>query len=106
MADARKRAEEALAAIDRSQYDPRVSPHNVIAKAEAALHASLADDLERIAAKFRKRPRITLLVRQPGNPDGTVFLSDDNYADALAAMDDIQQRYHFKAGPPEPEATR
>jgi hypothetical protein len=66
------------------------------------LHQSLCDDLERIAAKFKHRPRITLLVRQPGNPNGTVFLSDDNYVEAVAAMDEIQRNYAYAAGPAAP----
>lgn len=68
----------------------------------ALLHQELAEDLERIAAKFKRRPRITLVIRQPGNPDGTVFLSDDNLKEAMAALNDIQVTYAYAAGPPEP----
>lgn len=69
----------------------------------AHLHASLADDLERIAKKFKPGVRLSLVVRQPGNIDGTTYLSDDNTDDVIAAINDVRARPAYLAGPPEPK---
>lgn len=55
-------------------------------KAKEKLHETLSEHLERIAALYKVRPRITLIVRMPNKPDQTVFLSDDNWSDAMAAV--------------------
>ena len=69
----------------------------------AHLHATLADDLERIAKRFKSGVRLSLLVRQPGNPNGTTYLSDDNPDDVLAAIADVRARAAYVGGPPEPK---
>lgn len=67
-----------------------------------ALHSTLADHLERIAALYKVRPRITLIVRIPGKPDQSVFLSDDNLVEALAAVSYLETCAVYRAGPTEP----
>ena len=69
----------------------------------ADLHATLSDRLERIAALFRPGVRLTLIVRVPGNPDGTTYLSDDNVADVLSAINYTREKAAYMAGPREPE---
>ena len=65
----------------------------------------LSGKLDEIAAFYKVRPRITLIVRVPGRPKEGVFLSDDNWTDAVATV-----RYlsgdggTFAAGSPEPPA--
>lgn len=68
----------------------------------AKLHAVLCDHLEKIAALYKVRPRITLIVRVPGAPDQGTFLSDDSWADAVAAVEYLQGNAAYMAGPPEP----
>lgn len=68
----------------------------------AHLHAVLADHLEQIAALYKVRPRITLIVRVPGKPDQGVFLSDDNWTEAAAQVAYLQKSAAYVAGPPEP----
>lgn len=70
----------------------------------AFLHATLADDLERIAKRFRSGVRLSLVVRHPGNPDGTTYLSDDNADEVIAAINDVRVRAAYLGGPPEPPA--
>lgn len=76
----------------------------MLTRAEYAdLHATLADDLERIAKRFRPGVRLTLIVRVPGNPDGTTYLSDDNVDDVLSAINYTREKAAYVAGPGEPE---
>lgn len=70
----------------------------------AKLHATLCDHLEQIAALYKVRPRITLIVRMPGAPDQGVFLSDDSWTDACAAVEYLKGSATYVAGPPEPDA--
>ena len=69
----------------------------------AKLHATLCDHLEQIAALYKVRPRITLIVRMPGAPEQGVFLSDDSWPDAVAAVAYLQGHAAYVAGPPEPQ---
>jgi len=66
-------------------------------------HELLAEDLERIARHFKVRPRLTLIVRHPGNPDQNVFLSDDNWQDVVHTVEQLYGDAPYFAGPPEPE---
>jgi len=68
----------------------------------AHLHAVLCDHLEQIAGLYKVRPRITLIVRVPGKPDQGVFLSDDNWDEAVAQVAYLQKAANYIAGPPEP----
>lgn len=68
----------------------------------AELHSVLADHLEQIAGLYKVRPRITLIVRVPGKPDQGVFLSDDNWAEAVAQVAYLQKEAAYVAGPTEP----
>ncbi len=72
----------------------------------AKLHAVLADHLEQIADLYKVRPRITLVIRVPGDREQGVFLSDDNWADAVAQVAYLQRDATYVAGPPEPEPFR
>lgn len=72
----------------------------------ARLHSLLAGHLEKIAALYKVRPRITLIVRIPGAPDQGTFLSDDSWADAVAAAEYLQGNAAYVAGPPEPKSER
>jgi len=56
------------------------------------LHEDLCNDLERIAARFKSRPKITLLIRSPELPDGDVLLSDDDLALAIKAILRMQEK--------------
>lgn len=69
----------------------------------ASLHARLSSELERIARLFKPDVRLSLVVRQPGNPDGTTYLSDDNVADVLSAINYTREKAAYVAGPREPE---
>lgn len=67
------------------------------------LYGLLSDKLDEIAALYKVRPRITLIVRMPGKPDECAFLSDDAWPDAVATV----ERLHgdpkaFAAGPAAP----
>lgn len=63
----------------------------------------LSGKLDEIAALYKVRPRITLIVRVPGKPKECVFLSDDSWADAVATVRDLHgDPTAFAAGPPEP----
>ena len=76
----------------------------MLSQAEYAdLHTTLSDRLERIATLFRPGVRLTLIVRQPGNPDGTTYLSDDNVDDVLSAINYTREKAVYVAGPAEPE---
>lgn len=76
----------------------------MLTRAEYAdLYITLASDLERIARRFKPGVRLTLVVRQPGNVDGTTYLSDDNPDEVIAAITDVRARPAFVAGPGEPE---
>lgn len=69
----------------------------------ARLHALLAAKLEEVAALYRVRPRLTLIVRVPGRPDECAFLSDDNWTDAVRTVHHLQGGgASYVAGPPEP----
>lgn len=68
----------------------------------ADLHARLSSELERIARLFKRDVRLSLVVRQPGNPDGTTYLSDDNTDEVIAAINDVRARPAYAAGPAEP----
>jgi hypothetical protein len=70
--------------------------------AKARLHHTLCDHLERIAKLYTVRPRITLIIRVPGKPDQTVFLSDDNFNEAVAAVKYLYRNADYSAGPDEP----
>lgn len=69
------------------------------------LHIALCDHLEQIAGLYLERPRITLIIRVPGYPDRGVFLSDDNWTDAMEAVAYLQRDATYIAGPPEPKPT-
>ena len=63
----------------------------------------LSGKLDEIAAFYKVRPRITLIVRVPGKPKEGVFLSDDNWTDAVATVKYLSEDGGtFAAGPPEP----
>jgi len=65
----------------------------------------LSGKLDEIAALYKVRPRITLIVRVPGNPKECAFLSDDSWPDAVATVRDLYgDPTAFVAGPPEPVA--
>ena len=65
----------------------------------------LSGKLDEIAALYKVRPRITLIVRVPGKPKECAFLSDDAWSDAVATVRQLQNDpYTFTAGPPEPVA--
>lgn len=67
------------------------------------LHETLSEHLERIAALYKTRPKITLIIRVPGKPDQSVFLSDDNFEEARAAVAYLETHASYHAGPPEPQ---
>jgi len=73
-----------------------------VAHMSAHLHAVLSDHLERIACLHKERPRITLIVRVPGKPNQGVFLSDDNWTEAIAQVNYLNGAAAYVAGPPEP----
>lgn len=63
----------------------------------------LSGKLDEIAALYKVRPRITLIVRVPGKPKECAFLSDDNWADAIATVRQLHgDPTSFVAGPPPP----
>ena len=63
----------------------------------------LSGKLDEIAAFYKVRPRITLIVRVPGKPKECAFLSDDNWTDAVETVRQLQgDPSAFKAGPQEP----
>lgn len=65
----------------------------------------LSGKLDEIATFYKVRPRITLIVRVPGKPKEGVFLSDDNWSDAVATVKYLSgDGGTFAAGPPEPPA--
>lgn len=65
----------------------------------------LSGKLDEIAAFYKVRPRITLIVRVPGKPKECAFLSDDAWPDAVATVRDLYgDPTAFVAGPPEPVA--
>lgn len=65
----------------------------------------LSGKLDEIAALYKVRPRITLIVRVPGKPKECAFLSDDSWAEAVATVRDLHgDPTAFAAGPPEPVA--
>ena len=65
----------------------------------------LSGKLDEIAAFYKVRPRITLIVRVPGKPREGVFLSDDNWSDAVATVKYLSgDGGTFAAGSPEPPA--
>jgi len=68
----------------------------------AKLHTVLSDHLEQIAELYKVRPRITLIIRVPGKPDQGVFLSDDNWAEAVEQVAYLHKAANYIAGPPEP----
>ena len=69
------------------------------------LYAILSGKLDEIAALYKVRPRITLIVRMPGKPDECAFLSDDNWTDAVATVEYLStDTKTFAAGPPEPKS--
>lgn len=69
------------------------------------LYSLLSDKLDGIAALYKVRPRITLIVRMPGKPDECAYLSDDNWADVLATVAHLNRDSRtFRAGPDEPPA--
>ena len=68
------------------------------------LYGLLSDKLDEIAALYKVRPRITLIVRMPGKPDECAFLSDDAWPDAVATVERLYgDPMAFKAGPAEPK---
>lgn len=65
----------------------------------------LSGKLDEIAALYKVRPRITLIVRVPGKPKECAFLSDDAWADAVATVGQLHgDPTAFAAGPPAPVA--
>lgn len=67
------------------------------------LWSLLSGKLDEIAAFYKVRPRITLIVRMPGKPNECAFLSDDNWTDAVATVKCLSgDGGTFAAGPPEP----
>ena len=65
----------------------------------------LSGKLDEIAAFYKVRPRITLIVRVPGKPKECAFLSDDAWADAVATVGQLHgDPTAFAAGPPAPVA--
>ncbi len=69
----------------------------------AHLHALLSAKLEEIAALYKVRPRLTLIVRMPERPNEGAFLSDDNWTDVVGTVQYLQgDGASYVAGPPEP----
>jgi hypothetical protein len=56
------------------------------------LHYDISEDLERIAKRFKGRPKITLIVRNPELADGDVLISDDDFEQAIAAIRRLKDR--------------
>ena len=75
-----------------------------MSRSHAIVHELLAADLDRIARHFKVRPRLTLLVRHPGNPDANILLSDDSFAEIISAATALHADPAYLAGPPEPGA--
>ncbi len=50
------------------------------------LREDLSEDLNRIARRFKKNPKLTLVVRNPDLADGDVVLSNDDPELAIAAI--------------------
>ncbi len=73
-----------------------------MSQSHAIIHELLAADLERIAKHFKVRPRLTLLVRHPGNPDANILLSDDSFSEIIAAATALRTDPAYLAGPAEP----
>lgn len=71
--------------------------------AHARIHEMLAADLERIARHFKARPRLTLLVRHPDNPNANILLSDDNLSEVVSAATALRADPAYLAGPSEPD---
>lgn len=61
------------------------------------LHFELTGDLNRIAMRFKGKPKISLVVRFEGAPTKGVFLTSDTVAEVHAAIDfleaDAQHRF-------------
>ena len=68
----------------------------------ADLHVRLSSELERIARLFKPGVRLSLVARQPGNRDSTVYLSNDNTDEVIAAINDVRARAAYVGGPAEP----
>ena len=68
----------------------------------ADLHVRLSSELERIARLFKPDVRLSLVVRKPGNPDSTTYLSYDNTDEVIAAIEYIRARATYVGGPVEP----
>ena len=73
-----------------------------MSQAHVLVHELLAADLERIAKHFNARPRLTLLVRHPGNPDANILLSDDSFPEMIAAANALRAKPAYVGGPAEP----
>ena len=56
------------------------------------LHENLSDDLDRIGRHFKNPVKITLIVRNPGMGDADVYLTDDDFELAIAAVRSLQAR--------------
>jgi hypothetical protein len=60
------------------------------------LRADIAAHLEKIAAMFTQRPKITIVIRMPWleaeGKDGGVVLSDDDFDAAIAEINRLRNR--------------
>lgn len=55
-------------------------------EALAQLHLNLCGDLERIRQRFNGDPRISLIVRIEGKPEGSLYLTDDKSEEVIAVI--------------------
>lgn len=61
------------------------------------LHDDLSDDLDRIKRRFNSTPRLSLIVRFPGEPGKGLYLTDDTREEMNGQIDYLEQ--HVRTAP-------